>query len=102
MGVSKRQKDSKARQGEERKKEDKFQQTVPIDPTFRSLKCGVYTTINSLVAAQNLDMMIADNITAEAKATKHKKNQNYNIVGIIVKFQADALGIDALINGASV
>ena len=43
--------------------------TVPIDPTIPSWKCGVYTAINFLMAAQNLDRMIADNIAAEAKVT---------------------------------
>ena len=38
------------------------------------------------MAAQNLDRMIADNITAEANATKHKEKRNNNIVGTIVKF----------------
>ncbi|TMW87102.1 hypothetical protein EJD97_020412 [Solanum chilense] len=72
-------KDSRAGQEEEREEKDKLQQE-----------------------AQNLDRLIADYIAAEAKETKHKANQDDNIVGTIVKFLADACGTDASIDGASV
>ena len=54
------------------------------------------------MAAHNLDWLIADNIAAEAKETKHKANQDDNIMGTTVKFLADACGTDESIDGASV
>ena len=54
------------------KKKKSSSRRFPVDPTFTLWKCGVYTAINSLMAAQNLDRMIADNIAAEAKETIKK------------------------------
>ena len=51
------------------KKKTTSSKRVPIDPTIPSWKCRVYTAINSLMAAQNMERMIANNIAAESKAT---------------------------------
>ena len=55
------------------KKKKSSSKRVPINPTIPSWKCGVNTTINSLMAVQNLDRMIAYNIVAEDKETKKKR-----------------------------
>jgi len=68
---------------------------IPIDPTIPPWSRGYYTTIDSFLAAHDMDRIGEANITAEATANENNANQNGNTSGAIVLYQADVSNTNA-------
>uniref|UniRef100_M1DNU7 Uncharacterized protein n=1 Tax=Solanum tuberosum TaxID=4113 RepID=M1DNU7_SOLTU len=76
-------------------KEARARRRIPIDPTIPPWRRGFYTTIDSFLAAHDVDRMGESNIAAEAKANENNANQNENTSGAIVLYQVVASNTNA-------